>query len=279
MNSKDIRINKFLKKVLSGRLTLLKIVYVYAQIYLPYDKKRLRAVKNKYLGQSLYIVATGPSLSLDDLNWLHANNCICLSVNKIYRLFDKTKWRPDFYLASDGQLLEQYGDEILQIGPADIPCILYNCLSMKKIRDDAIPFKINWVNNVFRMAKSSFFRKKFKRGRFSKDASVFVYDASTCIIAAIQIAYFMGFSKVYLLGVDCGTKDNRIYAEGMGIERSKLDICEENPFLEMIEDFNCLADTIKNEKIDFCVYNATRGGNLEAFDRVDLEKSLEIKEC
>ena len=41
------------------------------------------------------VVGTGPSLSLEQLDALHASNLPSLSCNRIHLIFDKTVWRPD----------------------------------------------------------------------------------------------------------------------------------------------------------------------------------------
>jgi len=52
---------------------------------------------------------------------------------------------------------------------------------------------------------------------------------------------------------------------------------EDDPFPEMVEDFNAIASNIRNMRSSFEVLNATRGGNLEAFKRVRLEELLVTK--
>lgn len=52
-------------------------------------------------GRRLFIVATGPSLRLEDLDFLHERHELCMSVNMVNRCFDRTNWRPNYYVFED----------------------------------------------------------------------------------------------------------------------------------------------------------------------------------
>ena len=67
--------------------------------------KELMKLKNKYSGKRCFIVATGPSMKLKFLNNL--KNEYTFSMNNITKYFDKTKWRPTFYVIQDLEALEE----------------------------------------------------------------------------------------------------------------------------------------------------------------------------
>ena len=52
----------------------------------------LQTLKNKHKGERCFIVCTGPSLSITDLEMLKHD--YTFGMNNIFRLFDKTSWRP-----------------------------------------------------------------------------------------------------------------------------------------------------------------------------------------
>ena len=56
--------------------------------------KRIALYKNKYTGRRCFIVANGPSLRPEDLDLLHDRGEITFGMNRIYKLFDQTSWRP-----------------------------------------------------------------------------------------------------------------------------------------------------------------------------------------
>ena len=76
----------------------------------------------------------------------------------------------------------------------------------------------------------------------------------------------MGFSEIYLLGVDCnykrGSQNNYFYQEK---EKDNIDHDEER----MIMAYQSARNYADFHGIK--IYNATRGGMLEVFDRVDFD--------
>ena len=83
----------------------------------------------------------------------------------------------------------------------------------------------------------------------------------------------MGFSEIYLLGVDCnykiGSKNNHFIAEETEDNRDH----GEDAMIKAYEYAKKYADAH-----DIKIYNATRGGMLEVFERVDFDNLFEDKE-
>lgn len=94
-----------------------KITNIY-EIYREFDlfyNPTIERFHNIHKGERCFIVATGPSLCVKDLDILESNNEICMSVNGIFKVFEKTKWRPDYYFLSDLYGLLQWQKDILQM--------------------------------------------------------------------------------------------------------------------------------------------------------------------
>jgi hypothetical protein len=77
----------------------------------------------------------------------------------------------------------------------------------------------------------------------------------------------MGFSEIYLLGADCdykkmGTVGNHFY---------KQEVKDGNPFINelVFAAYECAKQYADEHGIK--IYNATRGGKLEVFERVDFD--------
>lgn len=87
--------------------------------------KRLRMLKDTHLGEMCFIIGNGPSLSADDLEVLHKNNVLSFGFNRIFLMFDKTNWRPDFYVSQDEKMLLNCQDDVnnLEISAKIIPLI------------------------------------------------------------------------------------------------------------------------------------------------------------
>lgn len=163
--------------------------------------KELTKLKNKYAGKRCFIVATGPSMKLKFLNNLQ--NEYTFSMNNITKYFDKTKWRPTFYVIQDLEALEE---NIKTIEKEKNLKILINYKFHKKIKKNKNKILFPHYNGLH----SSRMDKKFITNKFSKDASIEVFDGYTVTYSIMQIAYYLGFKKVYLIGVDNNFKNPNV---------------------------------------------------------------------
>ena len=66
--------------------------------------QRIEKLKNINQGKRCFIIGNGPSLKIEDLNALVDEDCF--ACNRIYGLYDKTKWRPKYYCSQDEKVLE-----------------------------------------------------------------------------------------------------------------------------------------------------------------------------
>ena len=99
----------------------------------------------------------------------------------------------------------------------------------------------------------------------------------------MQLAAYMGFSEIYLLGVDHNypiefDADGNIVSENKGIksyfggeEAQKVAITPPK-VIEMSRAFISANKVSKNA--DFTIYNATRGGKLEIFERKNFDEII-----
>lgn len=119
-----------------------------------------------------------------------------------------------------------------------------------------------------------------------------VYQGWTVSYDALQFAVYMGFSEIYLLGVDCSYRrgyqsdgtivENEMeqdyftaayYDEFEYEDRKDLSLTAvANPVFAMRQAFQ-KAKEVCGEK-GIIIKNATRGGKLEIFERVALETLL-----
>jgi hypothetical protein len=129
-------------------------------------------------------------------------------------------------------------------------------------------------------------------GNFTGDLQVpdlnkYIPGAQSVSILAIMIAMYMGFNKIYLLGTDHDwfIKKNYSYAFGPTILAGKdpgVQTDGHMPNLRLVDELPVAATLWKQyralhdiaEKNDIKIYNATAGGALDEFERVDLERLL-----
>lgn len=220
--------------------------------------------KDIYKGQRCFIIGTGPSLRPEDLEVLMEHNEICFGSNRIYEIFDQTIWRPTYYSNQDFHLIEKSSDKIKAL----------------KCKQKFLPID---VKKFFEGENDiTYFILKHKEyypndADFSFDLTDFLGQGFTVTYGLIQIARYMGFKDIYLLGIDHNyaislnekgvpiyNNDVKDYFEGAKASNIGMNLPR---VAESTVAYMTAERVSKNS--DFRVYNATRGGKLEAFERVD----------
>ncbi len=235
-------------------------LFEYASSNILYRNEKLLKFKKISKRKKCFIVATGPSLRVDDLHALAEKNIFCFGVNSILKI--KKEWTADAYVVADSnfisnniKLIEDYNCNIKFIGDS---CKEYWA---KKHKDS---YKIHVTTSGNMIDFSEDVEQKLYGGYGSKGTVTYV---------CLQLAVYMGFSEIYLLGVDCnykmGSKNNHFIAEETEDNRDH----GEDAMIKAYEYAKKYADAH-----DIKIYNATRGGMLEVFERVDFDSLFEDKE-
>lgn len=235
----------------------------------PVTDSRIADFENVHQGQRCFIIATGPSLKVDDLNAIMKNGDICISMNRIYNIFDRTQWRPHYYVIEDRKMIEDLADDIAKLD-----------LDYKFVNSDVPQY---WE---LENSRTSFALKMLMQDcnsdklGFSFNPERFVYNGYTVTYVCLQLAIYMGFSNIYLVGVDFNYSED-IYAEENhfeGYQRYYKDIRLNEIKPEKMKRAYQNARRVA-EQMGIHIYNATRGGKLEVFERVDLDCLLrEVRE-
>ena len=156
--------------------------------YFSRSRYRLAKLKNIHLNKRAFIVGTGPSLCISDLGKL--KNEVTFGCNKIYLAFAETDWRPTYYSVIDRMVAENNKDEIEHLSLIKIFSSVTKPF-FKKSKD------VIWLNDQ----KSPTIQGK-RKFRFSTDVGKGTYGGFTVIYTQMQLAYYMGITEVYLMGVD-----------------------------------------------------------------------------
>lgn len=155
------------------------------------NKARLSAYKNIHAGQRCFIMGNGPSLGQMDLTPL--KNEFTIGLNRIYLLFDKLPFVPNYFVSVSDLVLEQFTNEITNL---------------------PMPKFVNWnQRSLFNESASDIHYLRVVSGIkvfFGNSPLMPLESGSTVTNVAIQLAYFMGFSEVYLIGVDHNFVDKGI---------------------------------------------------------------------
>lgn len=218
----------------------------------------LQRYKGIHNGERCFIVATGPSLTLDDVEKIKDE--YTFGVNSCYRLFDKTNWRPSYYCVSDINVYREIKDQLIEM---PLKHVFFEGSSMDYNGENGIPFYQLMVYEFCSIA----IKNKRNLRKFSLDASKVIYGGASVVYIALQIAVMMGFSEIYLLGVDCNYSGRRKHSALVEYNKQpKLAPGAETNMIQCFATAKCYA-----EKAGIKIYNATRGGRLEVFERVNLD--------
>ncbi len=234
------------------------------------EVRRLQSLHNKYQGQRIFIMGNGPSLNETPLEKLA--NEYTFGVNRIYLLFDRISWQPTFYTALDWRVTPDTAHEIVALR-------------------DMIFFFPQRFWGLLRTGEDVYWYYS-KTCAFSHDASTGVCGTGSVTGTAIQLAYYMGFDPIYLIGVDASYKVHETVQQegqdafGTGVKLYLQSTKDDDPnhfdpryfgsgsrwhdpnVAAMIEGFQHCRHTIESQGRR--IYNATVGGKLEVFERVDI---------
>lgn len=234
---------------------------------LPYRKNLyyyadIEKFKGNHKNQRCFIVATGPSLKIKDLDKLYKQNEICISVNGIFQAFNRTLWRPDYYIIDDPTGVLIWRKNILQ---ADI--------KEKFIADSVWFFDTDEVASNMHKWHFQRAQKEEEEPEFSEDFARISYCGATIVFdGALQLAAYMGFTEIYLIGVDCCRYES---VEKQHFSPAYDDVSKQ---VNLNVERNILAYRSAKKYADnhgISIYNATRGGELEVFERVNFDELFE----
>lgn len=228
---------------------------------------RIAELKNKHLGERCFVIGNGPSLSTSDLDRIKDE--VSFAANRIDLCFVDTAWRPTYYSIIDSLVWEKIRTKLHY----DI----HEVFTTKR----CLPLDPKYaVPNVVPMLSDQLYKGKY---RGSLDATAGLFHTMSVTHFNIQLAMHMGFSDIILLGVDHSyageekktssyehepTQQNHFSAS----YRQPGELVAKAPIEYMTWGFSNLRLMAEENRIQ--IVNATRGGNLEVFDRVDLETLL-----
>ena len=160
---------------------------------------------NIYKGRKLIIVATGPSVLIDDLELINHSDVITFGVNSIFKIFPYTNFRPNFYCITDPTVFEKLQDDLSNI-------VFENSILnvFFKMRIDSLNSYFVLINNSRKTIRNTMLSKLgiFKHNSFSSKMYKFIRAGDTVVINMIQCAIWMGFDKIGIYGVDLDYNSN-----------------------------------------------------------------------
>lgn len=232
------------------------------------DRPDIGKYKDQHKGNRCFIIGGGPSILKTDMSQLADE--ITFGVNGIFLIFDWLGFMPTYYAVEDWLVYEDRFNDIRE-----------------KVSESTCFFPIQFCSKEFKQENHRYFRAvyEFSEGpnwpRFSKDTAKVIWIGGTVTYVCLQLAYYMGFNEVYLVGMDHKyTKPKDIQIKGNEWTSQSDDPNHfaqsyfgkgkrwHDPRLDRMEKAYRKARQTY-EKDGRKIYNATIGGNLEVFERVD----------
>lgn len=238
-----------------------------AGIPLTQNERRIQRWKDCYAdGRRAFLIGNGPSLKKLDLSLLQDE--ITFGVNAIYLNESDMGFLPTHYVVEDTFVAEDRAEEILRLeGPEKwFGNYLKYCLGSA----DA-----NWLNVLMD------YREYRGFPHFSTDALRAVWVGGTVSYVCMQLAYFMGVRELYLVGFDHSykipesgiKKGNEILSTADDPNHFHSDYFGKgyrwhDPRVDRMEQAYVRAKAVY-EADGRQICNASAGGALEVFERVD----------
>ena len=286
-------------------------------------------LEGAYEGQRLFLIGNGPSLADTPLDLLDEEHT--MAMNQIDQIYDNVSWRPDFYID-----LNPVRDTIRDSLEVHINMDGVTVFAHESVHDYIKSSKnLNFITiegALFTLKNLSFAEIQNRdiewlEQYWSYDPRQSVYGFHS-MYKAVQLAMWMGFEEIYILGADLGMGTNSYMLMNNDIdpfdyagnaleylararETGKLPSAIVNGlalkvmnflmrfgFLMKYTEYSTQhfytkeSDHVRSSEIDaqlrkshiiikrICeshgidVYNATLGGELEVYPRVDLHRAL-----
>jgi len=231
-------------------------------------------LKDKYKGKRCFVIGNGPSLNKCDLGLLKEE--YSFAVNGIFYKTKEMGYRPTFYMVEDNHVV---ADNLKAINAYKCPYKFFPYNYSHIVSPDE--------NTIFIPMDSGFYREHhpyYAKPRFSKDVPHEIFAGQSVTIMQLQMAYHLGFSEVYLIGMDFSyALPESTKVEGCNYTSQEDDVNHFHP------DYFGKGKKWHDPKLDRVllsyekckeafeadgrhIYNATVGGKLELFERKDFDK-------
>jgi hypothetical protein len=145
-------------------------------------RRRIARYRNRHAGERCVIIANGPSLLRTDMALLRNEHTFCM--NRAYLMFDTWGFIPSYFTCLNPLVISQFAADISNL---PMPKFLnFEQRALFSPDDDTHFFRV-----PPRLVE-----------RFQSDLTKPISSGGTVTYATLQIAFFMGFREVVLVGLD-----------------------------------------------------------------------------
>lgn len=270
-----------------GRENLARAIVTVRDRRLLFWSHRLRRLRGAYAGRRCFVMGNGPSLNEMDLAPL--GDELVWGLNRCYLLFDRIDWRPSFYVSQDSVGLIESAEEISRL-VRDNPmmlCFLPSTYGKGRVIAPSGD-NLHWVDSR-RVDAMSVGAEGLGVDllRLHRTGVATLY---TVAATAIQLAAYLGFDPIYLIGCDNSyvvpVEDQVVHANDRVRALRAGERSDPNHFDHRYhatgDRWNLPPDGGHDRSFELVdslckqvgvqVLNATHGGRLEVFPRVDYQE-------
>ena len=253
-----------------------------ADIQAPEDYRELLERNKRFKGihknERLFILCSGPSIREMDLTVL--KNEITMAVHSFYLHKDISVIQPEYYCNAQWEYNEKTTEKVAEAYLKDLKMHVGKSQYFFSLREKGI---------IDRM--QNFDSEEVNYYCYGKDSSLYeevdlcqgIMPVHSVPVICIQLAIYMGFKEIYLLGTEhdfLTTKKYAYFYDRKQAVTGDTDITTDADsnlvmnFSDAIADAYALWNNYKvvrriAQKNDIKIYNATMGGALDLFPRVD----------
>jgi len=264
-----------------------------ASMFNPSD---LSAFRGKHAGERCVIMGNGPSLNQTDLSLL--KNETVFGCNGVFLLFDRIDWRPAYYACVDSRVLPDWSEEIGAMLKAQPEMTGFFPVRLSDHAGGEAPRPTRSLIND--QANVLFFNERIPTmanppwSMFSPDPGAYLIQPHTVTITMLQLAAYMGFSEIFLVGCDNAYKlTETVEHDGGEATRARVGLTstrDDDPnhfdpryfgsgrrwhvpnLRAMVAQYEQARVALEAQGVR--VFNATVGGELEVFERITLKDAL-----
>ncbi|MEI4548476.1 MULTISPECIES: 6-hydroxymethylpterin diphosphokinase MptE-like protein [Pseudoalteromonas] len=146
-------------------------------------QKDLVKFKNIHKGKTCVLVGNGPSVNYHDLLQLNQLNLITFVFNRFHKVYDEIEFEPTYTLSIDPSFIDDFFEELLESSKGTLFIGHHQYLPVMQ------GFK--WI----RVKDTEVFE-------FGENPLKSISPGGSVVVAAIQLAYYMGCKDIYLYGID-----------------------------------------------------------------------------
>ena len=164
-------------------------------------KTPLTELKNKHLGDDVWVVLAGSSM--DYINHNFFENKIVIGVNQVYKHYNC-----DYVVMKDCMETPRYTRSIDQLNKTNTPLIFSEYFKGDDTKE----------KNIVKHDNAYYFKHNSKRTNFDYNLNNLKTDdiisSKSTVTSMMHIAAYMGAKNIMLCGHDCGRLDGNLYYDG-----------------------------------------------------------------